>query len=115
MAPVLQLVKPDIREDHPALTYVVARTRYVHAGTPYVMAALVDPELAEDYRYAGTEVYSPVEMRADPRLADALAAWEAGDLAVFRDDREAHARVEASYRASTFRLAARHPSVLGRS
>jgi hypothetical protein len=115
MPPSLRLVKPAARESLPtSLTYIVSRTRCVEPGTPYVMAALVDRALAEDYRYAEAEVYSLAEMRTDPRLAEALAAWEAGDVAAFHLDRAAHERIEASYRASILRAAARHPSVLGR-
>jgi hypothetical protein len=116
MPPKLRLVRFDIQEDLPApLTYVVSRTRYVEPGSPCVLAALVDPALGEDYRSAEAEVYSAEEMRADRPLAEALAAWEAGDHGRFHVDRQAQERVEAAYRASVLRASARHPSVLGRA
>jgi hypothetical protein len=113
MAPQLRLVPP-APGGNAVPTYVVSRTELVEPGRPYVIAALADPLLAEDYRYAEAEVYSPAEMRADGRLSAALDAWQAGDLDLFRRDREAHERVEASYRASVLRAAQRHPSMLAR-
>ena len=113
MAAALRLVPPPATEDTD-FTYVVSRTELVDPGRPYVIAALADPVLAEDYRYADAEVYSPTEMRADGMLAEALDAWQAGDLGLLRRDREAHERVEAAYRASMLRAAQRHPSILVR-
>ena len=110
----LTLVKAPPADGPPGLTYVVSRTGLVEAGTPYVIAALVDPAMAEDYRYPGSEVYGREQMRSHPSLADALEAWNGGDNDVFRRDREAHRRVEAAYRASVLRAAARHPSMQGR-
>ena len=114
MARPLKLVTPQPEESDP-LTYVVSRTRLVQPGTAYVIAALADPVLAEDYRYAETEVYTPGEMKEKDGLADALRRWEGGDHDLLRRDREAHDLIEAAYRASIVRSAHRHPSMLSRA
>jgi hypothetical protein len=114
MARSLRLVRAQPEEAH-SVTYVVSRTRFIQPGTAYVIAALVDPELAEDYRYTETEVYTPGEMRRKGDLPDALRRWENGDNDLFRRDREAHDRIEAAYRASIVRSAQRHPSMLSRA
>jgi hypothetical protein len=114
MAPPLRLVKAQPEETHP-ITYVVSHTRFVQPGTAYVIAALVDPVLAEDYRFAETELYTPGEMKRNLGLVDALRRWEGGDNDLFRRDREAHDRIEAAYRASIVRSAHRHPSMLSRA
>jgi hypothetical protein len=114
MARSLRLVKAQPQEAH-SVTYVVSRTRFIQPGTAYVIAALVDPELAEDDRYTETEVYTPGEMRRKDDLPDALRRWENGDHDLFRRDREAHDRIEAAYRATVIRSAQRHPSMLSRA
>jgi hypothetical protein len=114
MARPLKLVKAQPEESH-SLTYVVSRTRLVQPGTAYVTAALADPVLAEDYRFAETEVYTPGEMKRNAGLEEALRRWESGDHDLFRRDREAHDRIEAAYRASIVRSAHRHPSMLSRA
>jgi hypothetical protein len=111
----LRLVDAPTEEVSPSLTYVVSRTRLAQPGTPYVIAALVDPVLAEDYRYAEAETYAAPAMRSDPRLAEALRRWDQGDHRLFTRDREAHDRLEAAYRASMLRSARRHPSMAGRA
>jgi hypothetical protein len=111
----LRLVPPPLDEADESLTYVVSRTGLVSPGTPYVIGALIDPAMAGDYRFAGAEVYSEPEMRADPPLGRALRDWESGDHSVLREDREAHDRVEAAYRASILRSVQRHPSMLARA
>jgi hypothetical protein len=111
----LRLVPPPSDEADEFLTYVVSRTSLVVPGTPYVIAALIDPAMAGDYRIAGAEAYSEREMRADPSLGRALRDWESGDHSVLHGDREAHDRVEAAYRASILRSVQRHPSMLARA
>jgi hypothetical protein len=114
MARPLRLVKPQPEESDP-LTYVVSRTRFVQPGTAYVIAALADPVLAEDYRYTETEVHTAGEMQRNDGLAEALRRWEGGNHDLFRRDREALDRIEAAYRASIVRSAHRHPSMLSRA
>ena len=80
-----------------------------------MVASVLDPRLAADYRFAGVEMYRRAEMGADGRLTEALRAWETGDHGLFHRDREAHQQVEESYRASVLRSVRRHPSVLGRA
>jgi hypothetical protein len=114
MHPPLRLVRSLPQENDP-ITYVVSRTRFIHPGTAYVVAALVDPVLAEDNRYAEAEVYTPGEMESEGDLTDALRRWERGDHDLFRRDGEAHDRIEAAYRAAIVRSAHRHPSMLSRA
>ena len=115
MRPPLRLVTPAVQDEPDSpLTYAVSRTRVVRPGTPYVIASLVDPAMAQDYR-SEVEVYGGTEMRADGRLAEALRAWEAGDHDMFHRDRDAHRRIEEAYRSSVIRSVRRHPSVLGRA
>jgi hypothetical protein len=114
MARTLRLVKAQPEESDP-LTYVVSRTRFVQPGTAYVIAALADPVLAGDYRYAETEIYAAGEMKRNDGLTDALRRWEGGDHDLFRRDHDAHDRIEAAYRASIVRSAHRHPSMLSRA
>jgi hypothetical protein len=111
----LRLVPPPSDEAEGSLTYVVSRTALVSPGTPYVIAALIDPSMAGDYRFAEAEVYSETQMREDPSLLGALRDWESGDRSLFTSDREAHDQVEAAYRASILRSAQRHPSMLARA
>jgi hypothetical protein len=111
----LRLVNAPTEEVPTSLTYVVSRTRLAQPGTPYVIAALVDPVLAEDYRYSEAETYTAPAMRSDRRLAEALRRWNEGDHRIFVRDREAHERLEANYRASMLRSALRHPSMLSRA
>jgi hypothetical protein len=113
MARSLRLVRTQPEEAH-SVTYVVSRTRFIQPGTAYVIAALVDSELAEDDRYTETEVYTPGEMSRKDDLPDALRRWENGDHDLFRRDRAAHDRIEAAYRATVIRSAQRHPSMLSR-
>jgi len=114
MARSLRLVKAQPEETH-SLSYVVSRTRFIQPGTAYVIAALVDPVLAEDYRSVEAEVYSPGDMERERALTEALHRWQRGDHDLFRRDREAHDRIEAAYRASIVRSAQRHPSMLSRA
>jgi hypothetical protein len=111
----LRLLPPVGPDEADGITYVVSRTALISPGTPCVIAALVDPAMAGDYRFAGAEPYSAAEMRADPSLGEALLRWESGDHSAFRDEREAHDRVETAYRAAILRSAHRHPSVLARA
>jgi hypothetical protein len=114
MARSLRLVTSPPEEAH-SVTYVVSRTRLIEPGTAYVIAALVDPVLAEDYRSSEAEVYSPEDMERESALTEALQKWQRGDHELFRRDREAHDRIEAAYRATVIRSAQRHPSMLSRA
>jgi hypothetical protein len=111
----LRLLPPIEPDEADGMTYVVSRTALVSPGTPYVIGALVDPAMAGDYRFAEAEAYSAAEMRADGSLGEALRRWESGDHSAFRDDRAAHDRIEAAYRASILRSVQRHPSMLARA
>jgi hypothetical protein len=94
----LRLVPPLSDEAEGSLTYVVSRTALVSPGTPYVTAALIDPSMAGDYRFAEAEVYSEPEMRAHPSLLGALRDWESGDRSRFTSAPAAPAQVGAGDR-----------------
>jgi hypothetical protein len=91
--------------------YVVGRSAHVRPGTPYVVSQCVDDVLAAVLSLAGHEIYGRGQMEGRASLAEALAAWEAGD-------HELHQRERAAWSAfgtpepSAHRLP--HPSLLGK-
>jgi hypothetical protein len=103
-----------VREEPQGSAYVVARTHHARPGAPFVLAHCADRAVASVFALAGQEVHSRSEMERDPRLAEALAAWESDDQGLFETERAARAATRGSERHETMRALGRHPSLLGK-
>lgn len=99
----------------PERTYVVARTRLVVPGRPYVVAEVAAGALASAPE--GLEMIGRSAMLRQPSLREALESWEAKDEGLMRRDDEATERLSRASRAiSPSERAARaaHPSTLAK-
>jgi hypothetical protein len=91
--------------------YVVSRSAYVRPGAPFVVSQCLDDAVAAALSLAGLEVYGRGQMEGQASLAEALAAWDAGDHGLHRRERAAR-RAFGAPAPSTRRLP--HPSLLGK-
>lgn len=99
----------------PERSYVVARTKLVVPGRPYVVAECAAGALASAPE--GLEMVGRSAMLRQPSLRDALEAWEAKDDSLMRRDEEAADRVSRTVRrVSPSERAARaaHPSTIAK-
>lgn len=95
--------------------YVVARTRLVVPGRPYVVSECVGDALVS--APPGLETFTRPQMRREPSLASALEAWEEHDDSLERRERQARGNLSRSLPAQSTRARAQamHPSNLGRA
>ena len=104
-----------VREEPKGPAYVVARSRVARPGAPIILSHCADRAVASVFALAGQEVFSRDEMERDPRLAEALAAWDAGDHRLFELERTARAAFRPDgHRESESVRALPHPSLLGK-
>lgn len=96
-----------------AAAYVLGRSAHVKPGTPYVIARCVDRVVASIFALAGQQVVTRGEMLEDPRLKEALEAWEAGDASVFHAERKARAAYRRPEGLTDPREVRWHPSRTG--
>lgn len=108
-APWLQVV-PESGER----VYVVARTRLVVPGRPYIVAECSGAAFPDA---PGLERYRAGAMEQDPSLREALRAWRESDDSMGRRDASARGRLFQPPRLpSSTELSARemHPSMMSR-
>jgi hypothetical protein len=99
----------------PERTYVVARTRLVVPGRPYVVAECAGGAVAS--APDGLEMIARSTMLRQPSLREALEAWEAQDDGLMRRDEGAGDRLSRGVRSvSPAERAARaaHPSTIAK-
>jgi hypothetical protein len=94
---------------------VVRRTAYVRPGTPYVVATCIDQTVADACAFPDGESFAREEMEGHPALAEALAAWDCGDDALFRRERSLAERMSRGDRRNLLRSIGAHPSLVGRT
>lgn len=95
-------------------TYVVARTKLVVPGRPYVVAECAAGALAS--APPGLEMIGRSIMLGDPSLRNALTAWESQDEDLMRRDETARSRLRRSLPGGRTAEEARaaHPSSLAK-
>lgn len=100
-----------------ARAYVVARTRFVRPGTPYVLVECPGEDIAQ--QPSGVMAYTRREMLERSELAAALTAWKDGDDQLLLKERMYLARAEAAGggMALTAKDTARamHPSAMAKA
>lgn len=107
-ARILRLVDPE-------RCYVVARTRLVVPGRPYIVAECAAGAAASAPE--GLEMVDRSGMLGEPALREALEAWEARDDGLMRRDEEATERLRRAIRpvtASERAARAAHPSTIAK-
>ena len=103
-----------VRDEPKGPAYVVARSRLARPGAPIVLAHCADRAVAAVFALAGQEVFSREEMESDPRLAEALARWDADDQRLFELERTARAAFRPERPRDDTMRALPHPSILGK-